>query len=64
VAVIVHDDRGILEGFPQVKHRLHGQRRHVRFGPSLPAFLHNFFIFHPSVDKRKIKTTDKSTLRK
>lgn len=53
VAIVVDDDRGLLQGFPEIEHRLHGQGGHVRFGPPLSSLLHNFFIFHPPTNSAK-----------
>lgn len=47
VTIVVDDDRGLLQGFPEIEHRLHGQGGHVRFGPPLSSLLHNLLIFHP-----------------
>lgn len=53
VAIVVDDDRGLLQGFPEIEHRLHGQGGHVRFGPPLSSLLHNLLIFHPPTNSAK-----------
>lgn len=53
VAIVVDDDRGLLQGFPEIEHRLHGQGGHVGFGPPLSSLLHNLFIFHPPTNSAK-----------
>lgn len=53
MAIVVDDDRGLLQGFPEIEHRLHGQGGHVGFGPPLSSLLHNFLIFHPPTNSAK-----------
>lgn len=54
VAIVVDDDRGLLQGFPEIEHRLHGQGGHVGFGPPLSSLLHNLLIFHPPTNSAKL----------
>ena len=52
VTVKVHNNWSISQRVTELEQWVHGQRGHVWFGPALPAFLHVFFVLHPSVNNK------------